>query len=51
VQDNPARHGVIPLAENYPWCSAAWFARTASPALVATVNSFQTDALNVPDDF
>ena len=51
VHENPARHGVIPLAENYAWCSAAWFARTASPALAATVRSFPTDALKVPDDF
>ena len=30
---NPALHGVVPLAENYKWCSASWFARNASPAL------------------
>ena len=51
VQDNPARHGVIPLAENYKWCSAAWFAQNAPPAMVATVKSFKTDQLKVPDDF
>jgi anthranilate synthase component 1 len=40
-----------PLAENYKWCSASWFARNASPALMATVKSFKTDRLTVPDDF
>lgn len=25
VMQNPVRHGVIDLAENYPWCSAHWF--------------------------
>jgi len=51
VQENPARPGVIPLAEIYRWCSAAWFARTASPAMVATVKSFPTSVLKVPDNF
>jgi len=51
VHHNPARHGVIPLAGNYKWCSAAWFGRNASPAFVNTVKSFKTDHVNVPDDF
>jgi len=51
VHNNPALHGVTNLAENYKWCSAAWFARTAPPAFVATVKSFKTDQVNVPDDF
>ena len=51
VHTNPEKHRVIPLAENYKWCSADWFARNASPAFVATVKSFKTDILDVPDDF
>jgi len=51
VHDNPVWHGVLDLAENYPWCSANWFARNTNPAFVATVKSFKTDTLNVPDDF
>jgi putative transposase len=51
VHYNPALHGVIDLAENYKWCSAAWFHRTAAPAFVETVTSFKVDAVNVPDDF
>jgi len=51
VHSNPAKHGVAHLAENYKWCSASWFARSASPAFVATVKSCKTDRLEVPDDF
>jgi len=51
VHHNPAVHGVVPVAENYKWCSAAWFAQTAPAALVNTVNSFKIDQVNVPDDF
>jgi putative transposase len=51
VHYNPAKHGVIPLAENYKWCSASWFMRNAPSAFVATVKSFKTDRLSIPDDF
>lgn len=51
VHYNPARHGVVALAENYKWCSASWFAGNASPAFVNTVKSFKTDRVQVPDDF
>jgi putative transposase len=51
VHHNPAHHGVVNCAENYPWCSAAWFARTASPAFRATVEGFKTDTLSVADAF
>jgi len=51
VHYNPARHGVVALAENYKWCSAAWFAQNAPRAFVNTVKSFKIDRVNVPDDF
>ncbi len=51
VHNNPVRHGVTGIAENYKWCSASWFARSASPGFVKTVQSFKTDKLEVPDDF
>jgi len=51
VHFNPVHHRIIDLAENYRWCSASWFNRTASPAFVETVNSFKIDQVNVPDDF
>jgi putative transposase len=51
VHYNPARHGVVAVAENYKWCSASWFARYASPAFVKTVKSLKIDRVQVPDDF
>ena len=51
VHHNPVHHGILACAENYPWCSASWFARTARPAFRLTVEGFKTDALSVIDDF
>jgi putative transposase len=31
VHQNPVKHRLVPVASQYPWCSAAWFERTASP--------------------
>ena len=51
VHQNPVKHGVAEVAENYRWCSASWFVRIASPAFAKTVRSFKTDQVNIPDDF
>lgn len=51
VHQNAVKHGIVPVANQYPWCSAAWFERTASPAQVKSVYRFKTDKLVVPDDF
>jgi putative transposase len=51
VHQNPVRHGVVTEASLYPWCSAAWFERTATPAQVKTVYAFRTDRLKVVDDY
>jgi putative transposase len=51
VHQNPVKHGLTTNAANYPWCSAAWFLRTASPAQVKTIYSFKIDQLQIPDDF
>ncbi len=48
---NPVRHGLVPVASQYPWCSASWFERTASAAQVRTVYSFKEERISVPDDF
>ena len=42
---NPQRHGVVPDAAAYPWCSAAWFAQHAAPAFFETVASLKSDAI------
>jgi putative transposase len=51
VHQNPVRHGLVPVANQYEWCSAAWFERTASPAQIKTIYSFKIDKVNVLDDF
>ena len=51
VHQNPCRHGLVPVASSYPWCSAGWFERTASPAFVKTIAGFKTDRLSIQDDF
>ena len=51
VHRNAVKHGLVAVANQYRWCSAAWFEQTASPAQVKTVYSFKTDRVNVIDDF
>lgn len=51
VHENPVKHGVVLDAENYPWCSAAWFAENATAAFRRTIQRFKCERVNVPDDF
>jgi putative transposase len=51
VHQNAVKHGLAPVANQYPWCSAAWFERTASPTQVRNIYRFKTDQLNVLDEF
>jgi putative transposase len=51
VHQNAVKHGLVPVANQYRWCSAKWFERVASPAMVQSIYRFKTDALNVRDDF
>jgi putative transposase len=51
VHQNAVRHGLVNKASNYEWCSASWFERSASPAVVRTIYNFKIDRLNVMDDF
>jgi putative transposase len=51
VHQNAVRHGLVRVANQYRWCSAAWFERMASPAQVKTIYSFKIDKLRVLDDF
>jgi len=51
VIENPVKHGLVALATDYPWCSAAWFAANATPAFCKTVESFKIDQLKIEDDF
>lgn len=51
VHQNPVRHGLVPVANQYRYGSAAWFERTAIPAQVNTIYSFKTDRISVHDAF
>jgi putative transposase len=51
THQNAAKHGLVLVANQYPWCSAAWFERTALPAQVKTIYRFKTDRLQILDDF
>jgi hypothetical protein len=44
-------HAWAILSNHYPWCSAAWFARTAASGFRKTVESFKTNTLSVTDAF
>jgi putative transposase len=51
VHQNPVRHGLVAVANKYPWCSAAWFERTARPAQVKTIYGFKLDKVRVYDEY
>jgi putative transposase len=51
VHQNAVKHGLVPVANQHPWCSARWFKRTASPAMVKSIFRLKTDRLQVLDDF
>ena len=51
VHQNPVKHGLVPVANQYPWCSARWLERTASPAMVKSIYRFKIDRVQVYDEF
>jgi len=51
THQNPVKHGLVPVANLYPWGSARWFERTATPAQIKTIYKFKTSQIKVPDDF
>ena len=51
VIENPVRHGLVKVANAYPWCSASWFERTARSSLYETVMHFPIDRVGVVDHF
>ena len=51
VHQNPVKHGLVPVANQYEWCSAAWFERTAPAATVKTIYGFKIDKLRIDDDY
>ena len=51
VHQNAVKHGLVLVANQYPWCSASWFERTATPATIKTIYSFKVDQLKIDDDY
>jgi putative transposase len=51
VHQNPVKHGLVLVANQYPWCSASWFERSARPAQVRTIYGFPVDRLRVYDEY
>jgi putative transposase len=51
VHQNAVKHGLVPVANQYRWCSARRFEDVAFPATVQSVYRFKTDSLVVRDDF
>ena len=51
THQNAVKHGLVPVANQYKWCSAAWFERVATPAIVQTIYSFKTEEVQVDDDY
>ena len=51
VHQNAVKHGLVPVANQYRWCSATWFERVAAPAQVKTIYGFKIDRVRVQDEF
>jgi putative transposase len=51
VMNNPVKHGLVPVATQYPWCSAGWFEQHAVPSFYKRITQLNTDQVQVPDDF
>ena len=51
VHNNSVHHGLVSVAEQYEFCSAAWFASTADPAFYKRVSSYAYDKVKIEDDF
>ena len=51
VHKNAVKHGLVPVANQYPWCSAAWFEGVAAAAMVRSIYRFKTDRVSVDDEF
>jgi len=49
VHNNPVKHRLVPVAEQYPFCSAGWFKANAREDFYQKVVSSPYDRVNVPD--
>jgi len=51
VHRNAVHHGLVTEPSVYPWCSASWFQRHATPSFYKTIMQFGIERLKLPDDF
>jgi len=51
VHQNAVKHGVVTVANQYPFCSASWFESNAKESQVRTIYGFDTSTISVDDDF
>lgn len=51
VHQNPVKHGLVEVASNYPWCSAAWIERVAPKSFVKTLRRFDFRRVQIDDEF
>ena len=51
VHNNPVKHGLVPSAAQYSFCSAKWFKENADQDMYDKVISVPYDRVRVQDDF
>jgi putative transposase len=49
VHQNPRHHGLVPVASQWPWCSAGAFQSSASAAWVETIARFRFEHIAAED--
>jgi putative transposase len=49
THQNPVHHGLVPLAADWKWCSAAAFEQTVTPAMRKTIYGFKYDEIAAED--
>jgi putative transposase len=51
VHQNAVKHGLVAVANQYPWCSAGWFERAVTAATVRTIYGVKIDSVSVMDAY
>ncbi|MFP5246023.1 MAG: transposase [Thermoanaerobaculia bacterium] len=51
THENAVHHRLVADAQNYRWCSAAWFAANARRSFVKVVRGIRIDRVSIYDDF
>ncbi len=51
VHHNAVHHGVVKVAEHYPWCSARWFMLNAEKPLYESVAGMKATNVHIRGDF